>query len=123
MKTDLTTAERLRYWARALRAETDFYLRGTRYHSAVRLTAGRLMAREIGGEWRDISDALLNGGRPQSSGAREIYMDIPNRVSLELYRNRKRQRENPLAFEIERQDAHTEDERAEFLQAREKANL
>ncbi len=88
MKTELTTAEKLRYWARSLRAELDFYLGGVRY-SGVRLSAGRLMAREIAGDWQDISDALLTGGQPESSGAREIYMDVPNRVSLELYRNRK----------------------------------
>lgn len=94
MKTDLTAPEKLRYWARALRAETDFYLNGRRYRSAVRLKAGRLQAHEIAGEgWLDISDALLNGGQPETSGAREIFMDIPNRVSLLLYRNRKRERE------------------------------
>lgn len=87
-QTDLTPADMLRYWARSLRKETDFYLRGVRY-SGIRITAGRLMAREIGGDWTDISDALLNGGRPESSGAREIYMDIPERVSMALYRNRK----------------------------------
>lgn len=89
MKTELTAPEKLRYWARALRAESDFYLNGRRYRSAVRFKAGRLQACEIGGDWRDISDALLNGGQPETSGAREIYMDIPNRVSLDLYRNRK----------------------------------
>lgn len=89
MKTDLTTAEKLRYWARALRAEIDFYLNGRRYRSAVRFKAGRLEACEIGGEWRDISEALLTGGQPESSGARSICMDIPERVALELYRNRK----------------------------------
>jgi hypothetical protein len=88
MKTELTSAEKLRYWARSLRAETDFYLRGARY-SGVRISAGRLMAREIGGAWCDISEVLLSGGQPESSGAREIYMDIPNAVSLALYRNRK----------------------------------
>ena len=90
MKTSLTASEKLRYWARSLRAETDFYLGGKRYSSHVAIKAGRLMAREIGSEdLCDISDMLLNGGQPESSGAREIYMDVPERVSMALYRNRK----------------------------------
>lgn len=115
MKTELTAREKLRYWARALRAETDFYLNGRRYRSAVRFKAGRLLADEIGSEnSRDISEELINGGQPETSGAREIYIDIPDRVSMELYRNRKRERES-LALAHEAADEHTESERAEFL--------
>lgn len=93
----LTREQRLFYWRKALRAVLDFYVGGQRYHGySVEIRDGDLWARPIGGHAKENLNfhgrMLGTGFCPTTAGGADIYADVPERVSLALYRNNKRAR-------------------------------
>ena len=92
----LTAEQKARYWAKAFRAVPDFYLGGERYHGEVQIRKDaqgtpEIWARPIGASrYENISVVMaLIGATPTTAGGRQIYADIPESVSLRLYRERK----------------------------------
>ena len=90
-QTELTTSQKILYWSKALSHQRDFYLNGKRFVAANKVK-GRIVATEVCGPVldavEDITDLLLSGARPHNHKG-EVYMSVPDRVEMMLYRNQK----------------------------------
>lgn len=97
----LTHDQQLFCWRKALRAQSDFYVGGQRYHGySVEIRGGDLWARPIGGQAKE-NIKLAAGFCPTTAGGTNIYAAVPERIALALYRNKKEQK-NELRTKIQR---------------------